>query len=158
MCSCENIGRKFGTLKRRIHVPKHTSFSSFCIHSGSEMLQNTTKHHFVPKGGNWVCSCENVRRKFDTPKQCIRVTEHTSFSSLCMHSGSEILQNTIKHHFRSNGGYWVCSCENVRRKFGTPKQCIRVTKHTSFLSLCMHSGSEKLQRTAELHFGSNGGY
>ena len=66
-----------------------------------------------------------------------------------------MLQNTPKHHFGSNGGYWVCSCENVRPNFGTPKQCIIVPKRTSFSSFCMHSGSEMLQNTPKHHFGSN---
>src|SRR5689334_11762420 len=28
-----------------------------------------------------------------------------------MHSGSEMLQNTLKNHSVSNGGYWLCSCK-----------------------------------------------
>ena len=32
-------------------------------------------------------------------------------------SGRELLQNTPKHHFGSNGGCWMCSCEKVRPKF-----------------------------------------
>ena len=88
------------------------------------MLQNTAKHGFGSNGRYWVCSCENVRRNFGIPKQCIGLPKHNSFSSFCVHSGSEMLENTPKHHFGSNGGYWVCSCENIRRNFGTPKQCI----------------------------------
>src|SRR5579883_1991274 len=61
-------------------------------------------------GGYWVCSCENVRPNFGTRKRCILVPKRTNFSSFCMHSGSQILRNTPKHHFRSNGGHWVCSC------------------------------------------------
>src|SRR5689334_10343212 len=151
--------------KQCIGVPKHTSLSSFCMHSGNEMLQNTPKHHFGSNGGYWVCSCENVRQNIGTPKQCIlyrnapvshrfifiRVvrcsktlpnmifclmeangcvraetfvgtsvpqnsasfTKRHYFLLFCMHSGNEMLQNTPKHHFGSNGGYWVCSCENV---------------------------------------------
>ena len=39
-----------------------------------------------------------------------------------------MLQNTPKHRFRSIGDSWVCSCEHILRKFGTPKQCIRPRK------------------------------
>src|SRR5690348_16301849 len=139
-------------------VPKRTSLSSFCMNSGSEMLQNTPKLHFRSNGGYFVCSSENVRRNFGTPKHCIGVPKHTHFSLFCMHSSSKMLQNTPKHHIWSNGGYWVYSCENVRRNFGTQKQCIMVPKDTSFSSFCMSSCCQMLQNTPKLHFGSNGGY
>src|SRR5690348_7751932 len=101
------------------------------MHSASEMLQNTLKHHFGSNGGYWVCSCENVCRNFGTPTQCISVLKHTSFLSFCLRFGSKILQNTPKHQFSSSRGYYLCSCENVRWNFGTPKQCIQVPKRTS---------------------------
>ena len=82
----------------------------------------------------WVCSCENIRRKFDTPKPCIPVLKRTSFSSFCTHSCSKMLQNTNKHHFCSNGGYWLCSYGNIPRNFSTTKPCIRVLKRLSFSS------------------------
>src|SRR5690242_12517318 len=91
------------------------------MHSGSDMLQNTPKHHFGSNGSNWVCSCENICWNFGTLKQCISVPKRTRFSSFCMHSSSKMIQNTPKDHFGSNRGYWVCSCENVRRNFGTPE-------------------------------------
>ncbi len=34
---------------------------------------------------------------------------------------TEMLQNTPKHHFGSNGSYWVRSGEKARRRFRTPK-------------------------------------
>ena len=34
---------------------------------------------------------------------------------------TEMLQNTPKHRFGSNGGYWVRSGEKARRRFRTPK-------------------------------------
>ena len=34
---------------------------------------------------------------------------------------TEMLQNTPKHRFGSNGGYWVRSSEKPRRRFGTPE-------------------------------------
>src|SRR5579883_1263478 len=122
------------------------------------MLQNTPKYHFGSNGGYWVCSCETVRRKFGTPKQCLRVPKRTSFSSFCLHSGSEMLQNTTTHHFGFNGCYWACSCKNVHRNFGTPKQCIWVPKRTSFSLICMKLGSDLLQNTPKHHFVSNAGY
>src|SRR5579883_2050823 len=128
------------------------------MHSGRDMLQNTPKHHFGSNGSNWVCSCESICWNFANLKQCISVPKRTRFSTFCMHSSSEMLQITPKDHFGSNGGYWVCSCENVRRNFGTPKQCILVPKRTSFSSSCMNPGSEILQNTLRHHFGSNGGY
>src|SRR5690349_10503673 len=86
---------------------KRTSFSSFCKHSGSQMLRNNPKHHLGSNGGYWVCSCNHIRRNFSTPKHCITVLKLTSFSLFFMHSGSKMLLNTPKHHFRSIGGYWV---------------------------------------------------
>src|SRR5689334_21660650 len=49
--SCESVHRNFGTVKQCISVPKRTSFSSFCMHLASEMLQNTPKHHFGSNRG-----------------------------------------------------------------------------------------------------------
>src|SRR5579883_3122431 len=158
VCSCRNVRRNFGTPKQSIGVPQCTSFSSFCMHSGSEMLENTTRHHFGSNASYWVRSCENVRRNFGTSKQSMSVPKRTSFSLFWMQSRSQILENTPKHHFGSNGGYWVRSCQNVRRNFFTPKQCISAPKRTSFSSFCMHLGSEMLENTSKHHFGSNGDY
>ena len=130
----------------------------FVFIRGSKMLRNTPKHHFVSNGGYLVCLSENVRRKFDTPKPCIRVTKCNNFSSFCIHSCIKMLHYTPKHHYGYNRGYWVCSCENFRRNFGTTKPCIRVPKRTSFSSFCMLRGSEMLQTTPKHHFGSNRGY
>ena len=60
-----------------------------------------------------------------TPKQCITVPKRTSFSSFYMHLGSEMLQNNPKHQLDLMEAIG-CSCENVRRNFGTSKQCISV--------------------------------
>src|SRR5690349_24735765 len=64
-----------------------------------------------------------------------------------------MLENTSKHHFGSNGDYWVCWCENVRRNFGTPKHSLIVPKRTSFSSFCMHSGSQMLENTPNINLG-----
>ena len=140
------------------------------------MLQNTPKRRLRSIGDNWVCSCEQILWKDDTPKQCIqlrytrfatffmqtvakcskhsqtsfevywrqldvfvrthftevRYPETVHFASkhpFCMFfhaNGSEMLQNNPKHRLRSIGDNWVCSCEHILRKFGTPKQCIRL--------------------------------
>src|SRR5579883_440693 len=124
------------------------------MHSDSEILQNTPKYTFGYNRCYWVCSCEKLRRDFGNRKQCILVLKRTSFSSFCMHSGSEMLQNTPKYQFGSNGRYWVCSCERFRGNFGIPKQCILVPKRTSFSSFSRHSVSEMLQNTPKHHFGS----
>src|SRR5690348_16183828 len=100
-------------------VPKRTSLSSFRMNSCIEMLQNTPKLHFGSNGGNFVCSSEDVRRNFGTPKQCILVPKRTSFSSFCMHCSSKMLQSTPQHHPTPRACDLVCSCENVRRNFGT---------------------------------------
>ena len=42
---------------------------------------------------------------------------------------TETLQNTPKHHFGSNGGYWVRSAEKARRRFRTPKTVHSALKH-----------------------------
>ena len=49
-----------------------------------------------------------------------------------------MLQNTPKHRLRSIGDNWVCSCEHILRKFGTPKQCIRL-RHTRFPTFFMQT-------------------
>ena len=49
---------------------------------------------------------------------------------------SEMLQNTPKHRLRSIGDNWVCLCEHSLRKFGTPKQCIRL-RYTRFTTSFM---------------------
>ena len=42
---------------------------------------------------------------------------------------TEMLQNTPKHRFGSNGGYWVRSGEKARRRFRTPKTVHSAPKH-----------------------------
>ena len=42
---------------------------------------------------------------------------------------TEALQNTPKHCFESNGGYWVRSGEKARRRFRTPKTVHSAPKH-----------------------------
>ena len=42
---------------------------------------------------------------------------------------TEMLQNTPKHRFGSNGGYWVCSAEKSHRRFRTPEPVHLAPKH-----------------------------
>ena len=42
---------------------------------------------------------------------------------------TETLQNTPKHRFGSNGGYWVRSSEKSRRRFRTPETVHSAPKH-----------------------------
>ncbi len=65
------------------------------------MLQKTPEQHFGSNGGYLVCSCENIRRNSGTAKKCILVPKRTSSSLFCMHSGSQMLQNTPKHSVRA---------------------------------------------------------
>ena len=62
----------------------------------------------------------------------------------------EMLQNTPKHRFGSNVGYWERSSKKTRRRFRTPE--------TRVLQLFRGERTEMLQKTPKHHFGSNGGY
>ena len=42
---------------------------------------------------------------------------------------TKTLQNTPKHRFGSNGGYWVRSGKNARRRFLTPETVHSASKH-----------------------------
>ena len=163
----EAIGCFHAKIFFRSSVPRNNAFGyrnasvsqRFACTRVAKRLWYAPKHHFGSNGGYWVCLCKNIRQNFGTTKQCLHVPKRTSFSSFCMSSGREMLQNTPKHHFGSNGdyspkyyygstqGYWVCSRENFDRNFGAPKPCIRVTKRTSLSSVWVHSGSESLQNT-----------
>jgi hypothetical protein len=62
---------------------------------------------------------------------------------------SEMLQNTRKHHFGSNGLEWKL------HNFGTPKYCLRA-RNTSFFIFYLPRVCEMLRNTSKHHFGSNG--
>jgi hypothetical protein len=74
---------------------------------------------------------------------------NTSFASYYLSKVSEMLWNTPKHHFGSNGVEWML------HNFGTPKHCIQ-SRNTTFASFHMSKVSEILQYTPKHHFGSNG--
>jgi hypothetical protein len=73
---------------------------------------------------------------FGTPKQCMQA-RNTSFASFYLLKVSEMLRNTPKHHFGSNGVEWMLHI------FDTPKQCIQA-RNTSFASCYLLNVSEML--------------
>jgi hypothetical protein len=74
---------------------------------------------------------------------------NTSFAYFYVPKVSEMLQNTRKHHFGSNGVEWMV------RNFDTPKLFIQAG-NTSFAYFYMPKVSEMLWNTPHHHFGSNG--
>jgi hypothetical protein len=82
---------------------------------------------------------------FGTPKQCIQ-SRNTSFASFYLSKVSEMLRNTPKHHFGTNGVDWML------HNFGTPKHRIQA-RNTSFTSFYLSKVSEMLRNTPKHHFG-----
>jgi hypothetical protein len=80
---------------------------------------------------------------FGTPKQCIQA-RNTSFASFYLSKVCEMLRNTPKHHFGSNGVEWML------HHFDTPKQCIHA-RNTSFASLYLSKVIEMLRNTPKQH-------
>jgi hypothetical protein len=74
---------------------------------------------------------------------------NASFASCYLSMVSEMLWNTPKHQFGSNGVEWMLD------NFGTPKQCIQ-SRNTSFASFYLSKVSETLRNTTKHHFESNG--
>jgi hypothetical protein len=85
--------------------------------------------------------------QFGTPKHCIQ-SQNTSFASFYLSKFSEILWNTPKHYFGSNG------VERMVHNFGTPKQWIKA--RTQVLHVLRAEDHEMLRNTLKHHFGSNG--
>jgi hypothetical protein len=75
--------------------PKHM----FCIFLPVEGYRNAPKHS---QTSFWVRWSRWMLHIFDTPKQCIQ-DRNTSLKSCYLLKVSEILWNTPKHHFGSNG-------------------------------------------------------
>jgi hypothetical protein len=96
----------------------------------------------------WVQWSDWMLHNFGTPKRCIQA-RNTSFTSFFQSKVSEMLQNTPKHHFGSNGVEWML------HNFGTPKQSIQ-SRNASFASFYLSKVSEILRNTTKHHFGSNG--
>jgi hypothetical protein len=71
----------------------------FCILLPVEGWRNAPKHSQTSIGSNGV---EWMLHNFDTPKQCIQA-RNISFQSCYLLMVSEMLRNTPKHHFVSNG-------------------------------------------------------
>jgi hypothetical protein len=72
----------------------------------------------------------------------------TSFAYFYMPKVSEMLWNTPKHHFGSNGVEWML------RNFGA--RIVHGGANTSFASFYMPNVSEMFWNTPKYHFGSNG--
>jgi hypothetical protein len=82
---------------------------------------------------------------FGTPKQCIKARTQVLH---VLRADYEMLWNTLKHHFVSNGVEWMV------HNFGTPKQCIKARTQVSHVLCAEHN--EMLLNTLKHHFGSNG--
>jgi hypothetical protein len=94
-----------------LHSDPKYEFCTFYVSKVSEMLRNTSKHHFGSNGLEWMLY------NFGTPKYCI-YDQNTSFASFYVLKVSEMFWNTPKHHFGSNGLEWML------HNSGTPKYCI----------------------------------
>ena len=114
-------------------APKHP-FCNFVHANGSEMLQNTPKHHLRSNLGVFVRTYFTEVRY---PETVSSAPKHP-FCNFLHANGSEMLQITPKHRLWSIGDNWVCSCEHILRKFGTPKQCIRL-RYTRFATLSVQT-------------------
>jgi hypothetical protein len=105
--------------------PKH----KFCIFLHSEGIENAEKHS---QSSFWVqCSRMDalVTKSFSQlryPTWCIQA-RNTSITSFVMLKVSEMIRNTLKHYFGSNGVEWML------RKFRAPNKCIQA-RNTSFSS------------------------
>ena len=114
-------------------APKHP-FCTYFPGDGREMLQNTPKHRFRSLR-ELVVFVRTYFTEVRYPETVHSVTNHP-FCKFFHSNGSEMLQNTPKHRLRSIGDNWVCSCEYILWKFGTPKQCIR-HRYTRFVTFFM---------------------
>jgi hypothetical protein len=98
-------------------VPRNSAFTfehKFCIiyvSKVSEMLWNTTKHHFGSNGLEWML------HYFGTP-EIVHSKPKDEFLIFYVSKVSKMLRNTPKHHFGTNGLEWML------HNFGTPKWCI----------------------------------
>jgi hypothetical protein len=70
------------------------------------------------------------------------------FCTFNMSNVSEMLRNTRKHYFGSNGLEWML------HNFGTPKYYLRA-RNTSFFIFYLPRVCEMLRNTSKHHFGSN---
>jgi hypothetical protein len=71
------------------------------------------------------------------------------FCTFYMSNVSEMLRNTRKHYFGSNGLEWML------HNFGTPKYYLRA-RNTNFFIFYLPRVCEMLRNTSKHHFGSNG--
>jgi hypothetical protein len=103
------------------------------------MLWNTPKNQFGSNGVEWML------HNFSTPKQCIQA-RNTSFASFYLSKVWEMLRNTPKHHFRSNGDVsqlWY-------------PEIVHSGSERKFWIFYLSKVSEMLWNTPKNQFGSNG--
>jgi hypothetical protein len=81
---------------------------------------------------------------FGTPEQCIKA--RTQVLHVLRAEDNEMLLNTLKHHFGSNGVEWMLHI------FSTPKQCIQA-RNKSFACFYLSKVSEMLRNTLKYHLG-----
>jgi hypothetical protein len=117
----------------------------FCIFLPVEGLRNAPKHS---QTSFWVKWNRMDASQLRHPYTVYSGPKH-KFSSFYLSKVSEMLRNTPKHHFGSNGVEWML------HNCGTPKQCIQAWK-TSFASFYLSKVSEMLRNTPKHHLGSNG--
>jgi hypothetical protein len=119
-------------------VPKH----KFCIFLPVEGLWNTPKHYQISFGSNG-----DVSRLWYP--EIVHWGSDASFASCYLSKVSEMIRNTPKHHFGSNGVEWML------HNFGTLNQCLQ-SRNTSFASFYLSKVGEMLWNTPKHHFGSHG--
>jgi hypothetical protein len=119
-------------------VPKH-KFCIFYLSKVSEILRNTTKHHFGSNG--------DVSQLW-----YLEIVHSGSQHKFCILLPVEGSRNALKH---SQTSIWVQGVERMLYNFGIPKHCIQ-SRNTSFASFNLSKICEMLCNTPKHHFGSNG--
>ena len=123
-----------------VHSAPIHPFCNFYRADNSEMLQNTPKHRLRSTGDNGVF----VRTYFKEVRypETVHSAPMHPFWNFFHADNSEMLENTPKRRLRSIGDNWVCSCEHILRKFGTPKQSIR-PPNTRFATFFMQTAAKR---------------
>jgi hypothetical protein len=105
----------------------------------------------------WVSRAEqaillrNNFRNFGTLKWCTQAG-NMSYASFYVPKDSEMLWNTPKHHFGSNGAEQAILLRNNFRNFGTLKWCTQ-DRNTSFASFYVSKDCEMLRNTPNIILG-----
>jgi hypothetical protein len=144
-----NNFRNFGTLKWCTQA-RNTSFASFYVPKDSEMLRNTPNIilGLTSRTGE-VTSKQFSQLRY--PKMVHSGRKH-ELCILLVPKDSEMLWNTPKRHFRSNGAEQTILLRNNFRNFGTLKWCTQAG-NTSFASFYVPKYCEMLQNTPNIILG-----